>query len=608
MTPRAVIHRYFRVIDGEPLDVDALLHLLSLDADLLSAWLNVLGSDADPGALRRRIVELDEWTFLNLSHAMAWMVASARSSGALGKSVWSQNLRSAALAEALAESCGLPAGAAARLRWRVLLAVSGNIHLQDRGVRQLVRFRGTKPELLIGADVLHRIYAVVEAHRQREGASQLARTLLDLTADQFAAAERSATQHADTTADDLAISVDSDGSWDDELAVLQHIDLIAGLFLHAGTPDAFARMHRLASMALFTNVPGLLLLADGTLTGEAGTVRADSPNSQIAAAVSKREPRRVVDSAETAVIDRQILAELGAAQALAVPLVGRGEALGCVIFNIDHEFQFLFAMQAYARALARWLRAAPGDGAPGQSDRVGLLREAVRGRLREVIHETNNPLTVVRNYLHVLETRIDDPELQQPLQVVKTELKRASDILQSARTVADVDISGADTDDQPLDTALTDLNGLARQAFEIHRGLAEKSDVMLELDLDKGPITVETSASAIAQVLSNLVKNAIEAAGEGETVIVGTRASVYRSGAAGVEFSVEDTGPGIRRDTLAQLFEPKTSGVRPGHEGLGLHVSHTLITKLDGSIDVRTQIGDGTHISVFLPHERPDSG
>jgi signal transduction histidine kinase len=111
---------------------------------------------------------------------------------------------------------------------------------------------------------------------------------------------------------------------------------------------------------------------------------------------------------------------------------------------------------------------------------------------------------------------------------------------------------------------------------------------------------VTSDEQRLAQILNNLVRNAIEASA-GKSVTVGSSAGVFREGREGVEISVRDTGPGLPRAVLDRLTEPKESTKGGDHAGLGLHIVHRLVGELKGNIDVRTAAGQGTTFTVYLP-------
>jgi signal transduction histidine kinase len=128
--------------------------------------------------------------------------------------------------------------------------------------------------------------------------------------------------------------------------------------------------------------------------------------------------------------------------------------------------------------------------------------------------------------------------------------------------------------------------------------------VTLELEAAPGALVAASDESRLLQVLTNLVRNAIEAAPDG-SVTIGSLGGVFRDGVEGVELSVADSGPGLPREVLERLGDPKQSAKGGDHAGLGLHIVHRLVEEVKARIDVRTSTGSGTTFTVFLPLSQP---
>jgi signal transduction histidine kinase len=97
------------------------------------------------------------------------------------------------------------------------------------------------------------------------------------------------------------------------------------------------------------------------------------------------------------------------------------------------------------------------------------------------------------------------------------------------------------------------------------------------------------------QVLENLVTNAYQAMPEGGTLTI--EAKTVRDD---VRLSIADTGMGIAKQDMAELFEPLFS-TKPRGIGLGLAVTKTLVEANEGSIEVQSQEGKGSTFTLILP-------
>ena len=216
------------------------------------------------------------------------------------------------------------------------------------------------------------------------------------------------------------------------------------------------------------------------------------------------------------------------------------------------------------------------------------------------MHEVNNPLSVVRNYLHILDMRLqDNPRAQEQIELISDELRRANDVIRQVVSVPrDLDVNA------PFESREFDLNAAAEQVCDmLGAGLAAEG-IRVRAQPDFGSIMLSSDRDRVIQVLTNLVKNAVEALKDeprGGDVTVATQRGVYRAGREGVEVRVSDTAGGLSPEVLQALYEPKDSSKGGDHEGLGLHIVKNLVSELLGEIDVRTRQGEGTEFSVFLP-------
>ena len=327
-----------------------------------------------------------------------------------------------------------------------------------------------------------------------------------------------------------------------------------------------------------------------------------SKTSDVARCLRSGAALELTNRPQQAVVDRQILRRLGAQEALCLPLMANGEPLGVLVLRREDtdEPDSDVLGPAYATELAYWLGRCALQ-RQDDSQALERFRELEQQRLRELVHEANNPLSIVHNYLHILELRLQhEASAVEQLQLIGSELKRAGDIFQRARDVPAT--SALPAAEPPMTTATLDLNEFARRLVELHRGYAAEHDVSLRHEVDAQALQLEVDGDRLAQVVTNLLRNAIEAAAHGD-VTLATVPGVFRAGREGVEASVRDTGPGLPRQVLETLGAPQESAKGGEHQGVGLQVVVRLVNEMGGAVDVRSSAGHGTIISVFLPLE-----
>lgn len=606
MTPEAVIDRYLALVVQDPVDTDQLGRLLGSDADLLAHWLRLLDCPAEPGAIAAALDQLSHDEFRELAIAQALAVLATGGSVHLGFEQWRSVLASSFLAEAIAGSLELPDAVA--LRWRVLLAASGVNLPGDPLLMELLAFRGVRRELLEDASPIHRLYALIEIHERRDAlASQdAARELLDLDATLFQTLLADAEARCSAHLAGLGLDQDRDSAVTERLWLRVQISVLERLFDQlpdAGLAATLPSLNAALCRRLFGH-PALLFRIDraaGKLVGlgeGVPVIALASQSSSIARSARLGERGEFADRPEQAVVDRQVLRALGGTDAVALPLRGSaGRVFGVAVFVLDEDQDQEAAMALYADALGRSLSRREQHASP-EARLLERYRQREEKRLRELVHEANNPLSVIRNYLHILESRLQhETTVVEQLRLIGDELARAGGILGQAPRLSEVEPLQS-----PVNVAFSelDLNELVRGAAELHLGYAADHRVTLSTRRVAGTLPVTSDPNRLAQILNNLLRNAIEAAA-GTSVTVSVRGGVYREGREGALLGIADLGPGLPPEVLQQLFEPKQSLKGGDHAGLGLHIVHRLVAEIGGSIDVQTTPGTGTEFTIFVP-------
>ena len=227
---------------------------------------------------------------------------------------------------------------------------------------------------------------------------------------------------------------------------------------------------------------------------------------------------------------------------------------------------------------------------------LARAREAERAFLLSVSHELKTPLTAIRGYAEALEEGVLAPE--EAVRVIQTEAARlerlVSDLLELARL---------NRLDFKVERVELDLAEVARDAVARHAQRARELDVELAVDAP-APAPAEADPDRVAQVVSNLVENALRCTPPGGTVTIE---------AAPGEISVADTGPGIGADDLSRAFDRfflyrRYEGERRVGTGLGLSIVRDLARAMGGDAAVASGAAGGTRFSVRLPAPPPAPG
>ena len=215
--------------------------------------------------------------------------------------------------------------------------------------------------------------------------------------------------------------------------------------------------------------------------------------------------------------------------------------------------------------------------------------------LADVSHELRTPLTVVQGNLQAILDGVYPLEMAQVAGLYdETRLL--------TRLVDDLhDLALADAGQLRLERLPVNLADLARTTLGQFSPVAEAAGVKLELAAAEDVPDILGDPDRLAQVLRNLLSNALRYTPAGGRVTV----RVARSGAQ-VAIQVADTGSGIAREDLPHVFDrfyrgDKSSGRRRSGAGLGLAIVRQLILAHGGQIEAGSEPGHGTTFAITLP-------
>ena len=226
------------------------------------------------------------------------------------------------------------------------------------------------------------------------------------------------------------------------------------------------------------------------------------------------------------------------------------------------------------------------------------LEEAERHRRNltaDIAHELRTPLSNIQGYLEAIKDGLVQPT-PETIDTIHGQALHLSRLVEDLRLLAQVE-AGALT----LQLSLTRMEELLQSSVEAVRPRAEAKGVNVTLELDPSLPDMELDATRVAQVIGNLLENAITHTPEGGRVAVTARADD-----GGVEIAVADTGPGIPPEELPRLFDrfyraDPSRARATGGSGLGLTIARRLIEAHGGTIEAHSVLGQGSRFTIHLP-------
>ena len=240
---------------------------------------------------------------------------------------------------------------------------------------------------------------------------------------------------------------------------------------------------------------------------------------------------------------------------------------------------------------------------------VGLLAAGIA-------HEINNPtgsaLLAAETALAIMDSPNAGPEVAACLQNIVTSMDRCGRIVRTLLRYSR---------EEPSEKQACSISDVAKQALELARPYAERHGAELRLELDLEAPLAPMNPLEIELVLVNLVRNAVEA-GVGK----GDRSNLCEAPAGpfrqigpvplshvvitirtqrtdeGVRVAVSDTGCGMTKEQLAHALDPLyTTRRQVGGSGLGMSIAYGIVQGHEGRMEVRSQPGMGTTVTIDLP-------
>lgn len=217
-----------------------------------------------------------------------------------------------------------------------------------------------------------------------------------------------------------------------------------------------------------------------------------------------------------------------------------------------------------------------------QSEKLSVVGQLAAG----FAHEIRNPLTSLKGFLQLLEKTHKMDRHAKHVEIMLDEIKHIENITSQLLILAKPQADKVTTCDlAPIIQAVT--------SFLEPQALLKGTEIVCNLCNEA--IMIQCVPNQMKQVFINLIKNALESMQSGGTVTVQANRSSDK-----VSVSVQDEGVGIPEQSLTQIFEPFFT-TKDNGTGLGLMVTHNIIERHHGKLNITSQPGIGTKVTVTLP-------
>jgi len=235
----------------------------------------------------------------------------------------------------------------------------------------------------------------------------------------------------------------------------------------------------------------------------------------------------------------------------------------------------------------------------GDADEIGAVNELAK----TLVHELSQPLAAITNTAHLCTRQIESgrlrrDELLDSMNVITVQGRLASEIIHNAR----MEMVGRRYARDPFD-----INELVREAIASFSGSARGKNILIGSEFDTSLPIAQGNRAEIHQVISNLIRNGMEALAAIDDRAAKILVSTRRDHGGGIEVSVADTGPGVAPEAAESIFDGGVT-TKPGGFGIGLAICRRIVERHGGRIWLDGGHTSGARIRFTIPvfHE-PDA-
>lgn len=227
--------------------------------------------------------------------------------------------------------------------------------------------------------------------------------------------------------------------------------------------------------------------------------------------------------------------------------------------------------------------------------KLGEMEEMRQEFISNVSHEIQSPLTSIRGFAHALKNDDLTPdERKHYLQIIEMESNRLSKLSENL-----LKLTSLESEHLSLELKSYRLDHQLRRIILANEPQWDEKEINMDISLEN--VTITADEALMEQVWINLIHNSIKFTQQAGTITV----EAYKTENNQLIVTIKDTGIGMEKDTLMHIFErfykaDKARNRNAGGNGLGLSIVKKIIDLHKGEIQVQSELGKGTEITVTL--------
>ncbi len=212
--------------------------------------------------------------------------------------------------------------------------------------------------------------------------------------------------------------------------------------------------------------------------------------------------------------------------------------------------------------------------------------------ISSVSHELRTPLTAIKGWSETLESGYEPETFKKGMKVITGETRRLEQMVEDL-----LDFSRMQSGRFTLQTTTLDLIAELEDALLLYVDKAKKENILLSYNEPEFMCAVEGDKNRLRQVFVNIIDNALKYTEPGGSIEI-----IAEKNDSAVIVSVSDTGAGIAPEDLPRVKQKFYKANKTKHgSGIGLAVADEIITRHGGVLDITSELGKGTTVTIMLP-------
>jgi PAS domain S-box-containing protein len=212
-------------------------------------------------------------------------------------------------------------------------------------------------------------------------------------------------------------------------------------------------------------------------------------------------------------------------------------------------------------------------------------------------HEINNPLGIILGFTQDLLSEVDEKSnIRKNLKIIEQETSRCAEVVKNMLDF---------TRSRPLEIRPIKVDSLLESSLSLVKIKMKKLKIYVEKHIPSDLPLIKADSAQLRQVIINILLNSIQSMPNGGKITLSASYEVKGKTANEITIELTDTGKGITSSELKRIFDPFYSRRKPLGTGLGLAISKQIIEGHQGTIDIKSKVGEGTKCIIRLPIAKP---